>query len=63
MLERLDFPEKVVEDWKNVTLYRAMGCTRCSGTGYKGRMGIYEIMPVSEAIERIVSYPSETFAG
>jgi type IV pilus assembly protein PilB len=54
MLERLDFSQKVVDDWKNITLHRAVGCTRCSSTGYKGRMGIYEIMPVSEAIERLI---------
>ena len=54
MLERLDFPENVVEDWKNISLHRAVGCNRCSGTGYKGRVGIYEIMPVTEAIERLI---------
>jgi type IV pilus assembly protein PilB len=54
MLERLDFPERVVEDWKEVTLHRAVGCSRCNHTGYKGRMGIYEIMTVSEAIERLI---------
>ena len=27
------------------------GCERCLGTGYAGRLGIYEIMPVSEAME------------
>lgn len=54
MLERLDYPEKVVEGWKDVELQRAVGCPRCNNTGYKGRMGIYEIMPVTEAIERLI---------
>ncbi|MBN1320145.1 MAG: Flp pilus assembly complex ATPase component TadA [Thermoleophilia bacterium] len=54
MLERLDFPENVVDDWKNISLHRAVGCSRCSNTGYKGRVGIYEIMPVTEAIERLI---------
>jgi type IV pilus assembly protein PilB len=54
MLERLDFPAKLVEQWKEVSLHRAVGCSRCSNTGYKGRVGIYEIMPVSEAIERLI---------
>jgi type IV pilus assembly protein PilB len=54
MLERLDFPEKVVEGWKDIELQRAVGCPRCNNTGYKGRMGIYEIMPVTEAIERLI---------
>lgn len=54
MLERLGFPQKVVDDWKNVFLHKAVGCARCNHTGYKGRQGIYEIMPVSEAIERLI---------
>jgi type IV pilus assembly protein PilB len=54
MLERLNFSQKAVDDWKNIELFRPIGCQRCNHTGYKGRMGIYEIMPVSEAIERLI---------
>jgi type IV pilus assembly protein PilB len=54
MLQRLEFPEQAIENWKDITLYRATGCTRCNTTGYKGRVGIYEIMPVTEAIERLI---------
>jgi type IV pilus assembly protein PilB len=31
-----------------------VGCTRCSTTGYRGRMGIYEVMSVSEEIRALV---------
>ncbi|MCS6944299.1 MAG: type IV-A pilus assembly ATPase PilB [Sutterellaceae bacterium] len=34
--------------------YKAVGCERCKGTGYKGRIGIYEVMPVSEEIQKII---------
>ncbi len=34
--------------------YKAVGCERCSGSGYKGRVGIYQIMPISEEIEGII---------
>jgi type IV pilus assembly protein PilB len=34
----------------NIEGYEAAGCPRCSGSGYRGRVGIYEIMPISEAI-------------
>ncbi len=34
--------------------YRAVGCELCSGSGYKGRVGVYQVMPVSEAIEAII---------
>ncbi|HJW56361.1 MAG TPA: type IV-A pilus assembly ATPase PilB [Burkholderiaceae bacterium] len=34
--------------------YKAVGCERCNGSGYKGRVGIYQIMPITENIERII---------
>ncbi len=34
--------------------YRAVGCERCGQTGYKGRVGIHQVMPISEAIESII---------
>ena len=33
--------------------YRAVGCSACSN-GYKGRVGIYQVMPISEEIQRII---------
>jgi type IV pilus assembly protein PilB len=35
-------------------LYRARGCVRCSGTGYKGRVALYEVMPIQGRIRRLV---------
>lgn len=35
------------------TPYRPVGCSMCTG-GYKGRVGIYQVMPISEEIQRIV---------
>ncbi|MCC6127648.1 MAG: Flp pilus assembly complex ATPase component TadA, partial [Chlamydiae bacterium] len=32
-------------------LYKGVGCDVCFGTGYKGRHGIYELMPVSSKIK------------
>jgi type IV pilus assembly protein PilB len=54
MLERLGFPSETVEKWKEIHLHKAVGCGHCNGTGYKGRVGIYEIMPVTEALERLI---------
>ena len=34
--------------------YKAVGCERCNGSGYKGRVGIYQVMPITENIERII---------
>ena len=35
-------------------LYGPGGCERCKGSGYKGRVGIYQVMPVTEAIQKII---------
>jgi type IV pilus assembly protein PilB len=53
MLRRNDFPQEAVDGWEEVTLYKPVGCGRCNGTGYKGRLGLYEVMLVTEAIERL----------
>ena len=34
--------------------YGPKGCERCKGSGYKGRVGIYQVMPISEEIARII---------
>jgi len=34
--------------------YRAVGCEVCKGTGYKGRVGIYQVMPITDEINRII---------
>ncbi len=52
MLRKNDFPPEVL-DRDDVTLYRPKGCSRCNGTGYKGRLGLYEVMIVSEAVRRL----------
>jgi len=41
------------EQLSELTLYSAVGCDQCAD-GYKGRVGIYQVMPVSEAIGRII---------
>ncbi len=36
------------------TPYEHVGCEACKNTGYKGRTGIYQVMPIGEAINRII---------
>ena len=31
-----------------------VGCDRCKGSGYKGRVGIYQVMPITEEIAHII---------
>ena len=35
-------------------LFGPVGCERCKGSGYKGRIGIYQVMPISEDMQRII---------
>jgi type IV pilus assembly protein PilB len=44
-------PEELDGSWKP---YGPVGCDRCLGGGYKGRVGIYQIMPITGEIEKII---------
>lgn len=63
--------EEITEDsplaaqWQEITnpwqskipkrIYRATGCDECRHTGYKGRIGLYEIMPLSGELKKLVA--------
>ncbi|MFH1728401.1 MAG: type II secretion system ATPase GspE [Pseudomonadota bacterium] len=38
------------ENMKKGYAYKAVGCKECGGTGYKGRMGIYELLPIDDEL-------------
>ena len=47
-----DFPrERVLEE--NHTLYRAVGCRECRGTGYSGRLGLFELLLADDEIRQL----------
>jgi len=43
-----------IDDGSEVTFCRGRGCEYCKGTGYKGRVGIYELMPMTDKIRDLV---------
>jgi len=45
---------KQVDKEGNVTIYTGAGCDACDGTGYKGRIGIFEVLMASDTISRLV---------
>jgi len=53
-------PNRLVEagmaedELPNVRAMKGRGCDRCSGTGYKGRVGLFEIMEVSETVRDLI---------
>ena len=57
-LERIGFPLEEEEEIPNI--YKSVGCDLCNKTGYKGRIGVYEIMLVSEAIQRLTVEKAST---
>jgi type IV pilus assembly protein PilB len=45
-------PEKAAQ----IKFHKGEGCDHCDGTGYKGRQGLYEVMPVSAMIRRMIMH-------
>lgn len=39
----------------DVTIYEPCGCPRCDGAGFRGRIGVYEIMEVTQSLKSIIS--------
>lgn len=56
-LSRLD-----VAPGSTVTLYRGAGCAACSQTGYRGRIGIFELMVLNDDIRRLIGSKADSTA-
>jgi len=56
-LVKLGFPMAGSGD---VTLSRGKGCRACRGTGYKGRSGIFELLPLSSQIKKMIVEEAHT---
>lgn len=54
VLSTLPPGEKSKIDLSNLQFYHGKGCTECSGLGYKGRIGIYEIFTMSKELEAVI---------
>ena len=46
---------KVQEELMNTKLYRKKGCKECGFLGYTGRIGIYEVMPITREIKKLIA--------
>lgn len=44
----------IKEEIENIRFYRGKGCGQCRDTGYKGRLGIYEVLEISEEIRGLI---------
>jgi type IV pilus assembly protein PilB len=42
-------------DAANIPFYKAVGCEKCNQTGYRGRVGIYEVMAITDKLRRLIA--------
>jgi type IV pilus assembly protein PilB len=42
------------DEWKNIDVYEAVGCEKCSGSGYKGRLAIHEALYFTRDLRQII---------
>ncbi|MGO9377663.1 MAG: type IV-A pilus assembly ATPase PilB [Dissulfurispiraceae bacterium] len=50
-LHKIGFPP---EEIGKFTSYRGAGCPNCNNTGYRGRIALYEVMPVKDALKELI---------
>jgi general secretion pathway protein E/type IV pilus assembly protein PilB len=55
-----DFPVDRLKD--GATIYRAVGCRECRGMGYRGRVGLFELLVTSERIRQLAHERNSTWA-
>jgi type IV pilus assembly protein PilB len=58
--EQLMELELLPEDVKGKVFYRGRGCNNCNNTGYRGRLGIYEIMTFDDEIREMIMQNAST---
>ncbi|MEI7456787.1 MAG: ATPase, T2SS/T4P/T4SS family [Nitrosomonadales bacterium] len=57
-------PEQVIQNWRKnylntegkFSLYAAHGCRECEGSGYKGRVGLYELLEATPPIKKLIQH-------
>ena len=42
--------------FNGTTFYRGAGCKHCRETGYTGRQGIYELLPITDGIRKVIMH-------
>jgi len=55
-----DLGEEVSKSKEPLTLYRGKGCKNCKQSGYRGRTGIFELLPINEKIKQLISEKAST---
>ena len=53
--EQLEILGITQKEAKEITFYKGTGCDQCGGTGNKGRTAVFEIMPISVTLQRMIN--------
>ena len=48
-------PEEELGNWRGRTLRRKVGCSRCSNSGYRGRVGVFQLLRMNDELESLVA--------
>jgi general secretion pathway protein E len=54
--------QALVAPWKVAmpdVIYQAEGCLKCRNTGFRGRQGIYEILPMTPAVQALITHDAD----
>ncbi|EKE15936.1 MAG: hypothetical protein ACD_11C00072G0004 [uncultured bacterium] len=66
ILETLKKSDQVInkigakDDWNKISFYKSKGCEQCHNEGYKGRLGLYEVLEVDDEIGKLITSNSST---
>lgn len=47
-------------DWESISFYHPKGCDQCGGEGYRGRLGIYEVLEMTTGVRKLVTESATT---
>jgi type IV pilus assembly protein PilB len=60
-IEETTYDEKIIKELgvpdellKDIKFYKGRGCEKCGRTGYKGRIGIFEVMPITPSLRELI---------
>jgi type IV pilus assembly protein PilB len=54
-LQRLQLSDELAGGLEGTMFRRRRGCARCAQTGYRGRVGVFQLLPMSERLEQLAS--------
>lgn len=60
IMKREDMLQRAMTSFAKVDFYEGRGCEKCNHSGYRGRMGIYEVMDITESVAKLILGRSPT---